>query len=679
MIGGATLPVYNLGQEVARVLSHRFQNKHFFDTLEEFATFDMARSQSADGPSTVLCLTDLDRPYLEDLTVAHFAALKTLWAIAGTVVWVTCGSRKDNPYSHMMKGIINTVKTEHPNLSVQMYDLDCAVSAGSGTQQNTATDLAVALLREHILHEWGPDSNLLWTQEPEIFVSDGKQLITRLLPDLDKNKRYNSQRREVFTTADPVHETLELVGIGRGKERSLELHKVSPLSLSVPPAAEYRTVRITYSLLQSLAIGGAGFLRLCTGIDQGTGETVLALTGSSESPAKVPAPWCISFPKKVDASTLISIATNLMPEHILSLTPRGSTLLVNEGSLTLQAALRAKATGKNVNTAFKTAELRQDEDDASIFLHPNFPQHVIQATIPSSVAVFVHFSHGAASDAVRDAITKCLTPTCLMISEEAVLSHKVKPSKKPETAMTLAQMLQKASDDPRMVAREIECIHLENVNHHMGSGEPLAAVDWTASPRVTAKVQPIDSGMLFRADNTYLFVGMAGELGQSLAEWTIKHGARNVVLTSRTPKVNPRFVEDMEKRYGALVIAMSLDVTSGQSLENILNAITATLPRISGIINGARVLEDELFANMTLENFTRVTAPKVLGTQLLDQAFHDDTSLDFFIVTSSIASIIGWTGQSNYSAANEWMSSLVCNRRERGVPASTMKFQRSWA
>ena len=674
IIGGTTLPVYNLGQEIAQVLSHRFQNKQFFDTLEDFATSDMARSQSADGPVTVLSLVDLDRPCLEELTVAKFAALKTLWAIAGTVVWVTCGSRKENPFSCMMKGIINTVKTEHPNLSVQMYDLDSTVSPGSGIQQNTATDLAVTLLREHILHEWGADITLLWTSEPEIFVSGGKQLITRLLPDPDKNERYNSQRRDVFTIVDPAHETLELAGVGQGKERSLELRKVSPLKLPVPPAAQYRTVRITYSLLQSLAIGGVGFLRLCMGIDEVNGETVLALMDSSESPSRVSVHCCIHLPEGAAASTLISVATSLIAENVLSLTPPGSTLLVNEPSLALQAALRSKATGKNVNTVFTTAEFRENEnkDDTSVFLHPNFPQDLVQATIPSSVAVFVHFSHNAASDAVKDAIIKCLRPTCLRIGEEAVLSHEVNVSSKPEAATTSAQMLQKALIDcPQVVSHEIKCIHLENAINHTGSGEPLTLVDWTTSS-VTAKVQPIDSGLLFRADKTYLFVGMAGELGQSLAEWMIRHGARNVVLTSRTPKVNPIFFEDMEKRYGAVVKAMPLDVTSRQSLEKVLNFITATLPCISGIVNGAMVLEDELFANMTLENFNRVTAPKVLGTQLLDQAFHDDTTLDFFIVTSSIASIIGWTGQSNYSAANEWMSSLVCSRRARGVPASTM-------
>ena len=124
------------------------------------------------------------------------------------------------------------------------------------------------------------------------------------------------------------------------------------------------------------------------------------------------------------------------------------------------------------------------------------------------------------------------------------------------------------------------------------------------------------------------------------------------------PKVNPRIVEDMEKRYAAVVKAMSLDVTLRQSLGNVLNTVPATMPGISAAVNGAMVLKAALFANMTLENFT-------------DQAFHD-ASLDFFIVASSTSSIIGWTGQRNYPAANDWMTSLVCNRRARGVPASTV-------
>lgn len=673
IIGGATLPVFNLGQEIAEVLSHRFQNKQFFDTIEDFAMSDMATTEMTSGPVTVLSLVDLDRPYLEDLTVAKFAALKTLWAIAGTVVWVTCGSRKDSPYSYMMKGIIYTVKTEHPNLSVQIYDLDGKSSTGNGIQQNTATDLAVTLLREHILHEWGMDDGLLWTSEPEIYVDEGKQLITRLLPDVEKNKRYNSQRRDVYTTTNPAYEALELSGKGQGKERALELCKVSPLQISVPPSPKYRTVRITHSLLQSLAVEGAGFLRLCMGKDKSTGEAVIALTNSTDSPATVSAHWCICLPETPTASTLVSVATNIVAERILSLTPFGSTLLVNESDRALLAALIAKASSKNVKITFTTAEVGRCKEDNSVLLHPNFPQHKIRDLIPSSTAVFVHFSRSAASDAVRETIIKCLRPTCVQIIEEGLFSHEVGALIGPETATALTQTLRKTLDDRRQVApQDFNCINLDDVTGHIGTGEPLTVVDWTACPAVTAKVRPIDSGTLFWDNKTYLFVGMSGELGQSLAEWMIRHGARHVVLTSRTPKVNPMFVDDMKKRYAAVVKPMSLDITTRQSLANVLEAITVTMPCIGGVVNGAMILEDELFANVTLENFSRVTAPKVLGTQFLDQAFHDDTSLDFFIVTSSIASIIGWTGQSNYSAANEWMGSLVCNRKARGVAGSSM-------
>ncbi|KAL8809367.1 MAG: hypothetical protein Q9200_003471 [Gallowayella weberi] len=673
VIGGTTLPVAHLGQESAQILSHRFLNKQFFDSLEAFATSDMARFGSADGPVTVLSLVDLDAPYLEDLTVAKFSALKTLWATAGTVVWVTDGSRTKKPYSSMMKGIIDTVKNEHPNLSVQMYYLECMVSADKKMQKLTANDLAITLLRERILHEWGPESDLLWTSEPEVSVSDGKELITRLVPDPEKNKRYNSQRRDVLTSVDPTREAIELAGVGRGKYRSLELHRVSPLKVCSGPAAQYRTIRITYSLLQSLAVGGPNFLRPCIGVDEVSGDTVLALAGSSESPARIPVQCCLPLVKVPAVSALISVAVHLMADHILSLTPLGSTLLVNDADPALQSALRSKAPDRKVTLALTTTELQRNDVGGPVFLHPNFPQHVMQATIPSSVAIFVHFSRGPSSDAVVDTIFKILPSTCLIISEEAILSHKVNPVSEPAATTAVAQMLQKVWDNhTSRISNDFGCLPLADVIHHAGIGEPLAIVDWTASSSVRAKVQPIDSGMLFRADRTYLFAGMAGELGQSLAEWMIKHGARNVVLTSRTPKVNRAFIEDMAKQYQAVVGAMSLDVTSLESLKHVLDTVKATLPPIAGVVSGAMILEDELFANMSLESFNRVIAPKVLGTQLLDRAFHSDTSLEFFIATSSIASILGWPGQSNYSAANEWMTALMTNRRTRGLAGSTM-------
>ena len=677
IIGGSTWPVYKLSRDIHAVLGHRWHNKQFFSSVQDFASSPMAQATATSGPVAVLCLTDLDKPYLEDLTADKFAALKVLFASAGTLIWVTRGSREVAPASYEMRGILHTVKTEAPSLNIQIFDLDPEAPDG-GIQSNTAADLAVTLLRHHVLFSWGlgqsanaDNDTMLWTAEPEIFVSNRRQRITRLVPDSDKNSRYNSRRRDVWTTVNPAKETLDLVATTRqGRERTLELQKVSPLRLSGTSSGS-RTIRITHSVLKSIVVSGAGYVRLCAGVDVESGEPVLALAHSSESPVRVPTGCCVSLAGGPVASTLVSVAAYLIASHILSFASNGSTVVVHDADANLRAALDTLSKGKKIMLVFTASELREDKDgNAPIFLHPNFPSHSIKSVVPTSATVFARFSLSATSDAVADAIVKCLPLGCLTISEDAVVSHEVVglPSQ-----LDLDMKLQEALGyAPFHKPSQVETVPLKDVPKQGGISETLAVVDWTVSSSVTVKVQPIDSGRLFHSDKTYFFAGMAGDLGQSLAEWMILHGARFIVLSSRNPKVHPKFVNDMAVRYGATVQPMSVDVTSLASLESTVVSIRQTLPPIAGVVNGAMILDDGLFANMTFEQFTRVTTPKIVGTQLLDRVFHDDTSLDFFIVASSIASVIGFSGQSNYSAANEFMTGLVHNRRRRGLAGSAM-------
>ncbi|KAK3995851.1 hypothetical protein QBC44DRAFT_388103 [Cladorrhinum sp. PSN332] len=672
IIGGSTWSVYQLGREVHDVLDHRWHNKQFFNSIQDYASSSLAQSVATNGPIAVLCLTDLDKPYLQDITPAKFAALKVLFTTADTLIWVSAGSKDGAPFSYEMRGMMHTVKTEIPTLNVQMYDLDLSAGDG-GIQPTTATALAVTLLRHHVLFSWNMDSDtMLWSAEPEIYVRNQRQLITRLLPDTEKNARYNARRRDVWTAASPAKEILEIVAAGQGKDRSLELQKVSPLRISISPAGS-RTIRITHSLLQSIAVSGMGFLRLCAGIDIDTSEAVLALAGSSESLVKAPASWCI--PLSVNTipipATLILIAANLIAQHIISVTPYGSTLVVHEADASVRSVLVAQASPKRLNVVYTTSELHVDKAGNSTFLHPNFPRRTIESVIPSSTAVFVGFSRSTVSDAVRETIIKSLPRSTVVINEEAVLSHEVIGL--IHAPIDLAAQLQSALNGASShVPEKVSVVPLAEISKHSAVGEALAVVDWASSSSVQAKAQPIDSGVLFRPDRTYFFAGMAGEIGQSLAGWAISHGARFVVLTSRNPKVNPKFIADMAARYGATVQPMSVDVTSLASLQSALSTISETLPPIAGVVNGAMILDDGLFTDMPYEQFMRVNRPKVIGTQLLDQLFYDDTSLDFFIVTSSIASVIGFSGQSNYAAANEFMTGLIRDRRRRGVVGSSI-------
>lgn len=85
------------------------------------------------------------------------------------------------------------------------------------------------------------------------------------------------------------------------------------------------------------------------------------------------------------------------------------------------------------------------------------------------------------------------------------------------------------------------------------------------------------------------------------------------------------------------------------------------------------VLRDVSILNMSFDQFTTVTRPKVLGSIFLDRIF-DHQPLDFFIFFSSINCVVGNLGQANYAAANMFMCAMAANRRKRGLTGSVSEF-----
>lgn len=82
-------------------------------------------------------------------------------------------------------------------------------------------------------------------------------------------------------------------------------------------------------------------------------------------------------------------------------------------------------------------------------------------------------------------------------------------------------------------------------------------------------------------------------------------------------------------------------------------------------------MDDMPFDKMSLDSLNKVLSPKVDGSKLLDETFYD-TPLDFFIMFSSITACLGNPGQSNYSAANMFMTALAFQRQKRGVVGSVI-------
>ncbi len=185
-------------------------------------------------------------------------------------------------------------------------------------------------------------------------------------------------------------------------------------------------------------------------------------------------------------------------------------------------------------------------------------------------------------------------------------------------------------------------------------------------PAEAAAEEPV--GRL-REDGTYLITGGLGALGLEVAQHLAAHGAGHLVLLSRRPPGERAAAVIAElQRGGTRVVALQGDVTELDSLRAALEQIPDDFPPLRGVIHAAGVLDDGLLADMSPEQFRRPLAPKVLGAWNLHR-LTGEMPLDFFVMFSSIACVLGSPAQANYAAGNAFLDALAAYRRSRGLPA----------
>ena len=178
----------------------------------------------------------------------------------------------------------------------------------------------------------------------------------------------------------------------------------------------------------------------------------------------------------------------------------------------------------------------------------------------------------------------------------------------------------------------------------------------------------------FRQDATYLIVGGMGGLGLVAAEWLVTRGARHIVLMGRhAPAGGSADAIRRLEGLGAQIAVLCGDVAKEDDVRAVLGRIEGSLPPLRGIIHSALALDDAIVINQDAGRFDRVFAPKVDGAWLL----HTHTiglDLDFFILFSAGASLLGNPGQANYAAANAFLDSLAHDRRARGLAAMSINW-----
>jgi NADPH:quinone reductase-like Zn-dependent oxidoreductase/acyl carrier protein len=178
-----------------------------------------------------------------------------------------------------------------------------------------------------------------------------------------------------------------------------------------------------------------------------------------------------------------------------------------------------------------------------------------------------------------------------------------------------------------------------------------------------------------RGDRSYLITGGLGAIGLHTAAYLAQLGAGDIVLSSRrTPDADAqRTIDDITERYRCRIHAFAADVGDEAQVETLLERIRAELPPLAGVVHLAGVLDDALLSKQNLDRFRTTLAPKAFGACYLDRLTKDD-DLDFFIVSSSVSSLLGSPGQANYSTANALLDGLVARRKAQGLPATGVNF-----
>lgn len=604
--------------------------------------------------AAVLCLSDVDGPIFHDMNEERFKGLQNIIQNADVVLWVTLGATSGkNPEACVTVGLGRTALVERSDLRLQFLDVD-ELSAVDPSM------LATLFLRLGCIGESRWD-DVQWTHEPELSLRDGAIYIPRVLSLDTVNHRTAARNRQVSqeTKLDRTDAAVVL-----SEQGTLELQAL-PLSLEKDNKTQ---LRVTASSISTLNLDKHGPVYLCIGRELVSGDKILALSHARSSLATADKDQVLYRWTKTetassdtnDATELSNFLAHVLAENLV----RDSTspLWIHGASEDLKQFIDYAAEEQNISvfqTTSDTANL-----SGSIFIHPYANSGALNKIRPKDVRTFINLENPQ-----NEALHTLMRATLPSSTEVKELGGTNLIVSRWELFQLAKQHFRNSSKDLR--SAPILPIDQVTLAETLKQTEPTMVLDWRAASDVTTTVRPLDHH-LFTPDKTYLLFGMGGDMGISVCRWMVENGAQNVVLVSRTPKVPSSVIEFMAQK-GATVRAMAVDITDRNALRVAYADIKSTMPPVGGVINGAMVLRDRMFVNMSWTDFAAVLAPKVKGTQILDEIFSDGhPELEFFIALSSTMTVVGNIGQSAYNAANLAMTSLIRQRRNRGLPGSVV-------
>lgn len=240
----------------------------------------------------------------------------------------------------------------------------------------------------------------------------------------------------------------------------------------------------------------------------------------------------------------------------------------------------------------------------------------------------------------------------------------------------LIEQLQQAARNPeeallRFRSSRCEVARLEEINA-AGAG---------------AGATPADSP--WKENGVYLITGGAGGLGRLFAREVCSRARRVTLVLAGRAALNAEAVERLATGLRpagsqALIEYRSVDVSDAGAVAALVCDLRSRHGRLNGVIHAAGQLRDGYLMHKTAHEFEQVMAPKVSGTVALEAATQN-ADLDFLVLFSSTAGVLGNPGQADYATANAFMDAFAryrhddpASRRAEGLPQGGRTVSIAW-
>lgn len=582
------------------------------------------------------------------------------------------------PEESTLWGLGKVIQLEHPELQCTRVDLDSSVSI----------EMQSASLFEQI---WNADA------EDQVALRQEGRYAARL-----------KRTTLVESSAGPHFDrnaTLQLQSSGNGVLEDLTWR---PVDLPQPGvgevAIEVRAAGLNFrDLMNALAMRadneamGGECSGIVTAVGEGVtqfkvGDAVMGMArGSFGSIALAGVDFVVHKPEQLSfaeaAALPIAYFTAYYCLHTTAKIKKGQKVLIHAaaggvGMAAVQIALRAGA------EIFATAGSEAKRN----FLHSLGVKHVLNSRTLDFTDQISTLTNGKGVDIVLNSLSGEFIPKS--VSVLAKKGHFIEIGKrdiwsqeqfaKEKSSATyhivdLAAMTETDAATTSPIFREV----MDLV--HCGDLKPLPITSFSADKAPAAfrhMAQALQIGKIvitnhsyqLRADGTYLITGGLAGLGLLTARHFAERGARYLVLAGRSApsSITETAIRELEAN-GVQIKVVQADVSKAEDVRHIVNTIREHMPPLRGVIHAAGVLDDASILRQEWSKFARVLAPKVDGSWYL-HSFTQNEPLDFFILYSSTAALLGSPGQSNHSSANTFMDALAHYRQSRGLPALSINW-----